>query len=530
MLDDLSLLKKVLLVIAIPVAFQLVFLAVLFQTQASGRSAQHWAIHTKNVIAKAEILSRLYMQAQNSVRGYVLTGERAFTQEFDATLLLAGAELAQLRGLVADNPKQAARVELVAVRGRILTDWLSEKVALVSEGRSAEAVAHVRELAGKQAFDSVRSIVEEFLTEEERLDGLRRIEVDRTWAWQRWFFSSAALLTLCLVAGLALVVNRTFSGRIGMLMENVRWLSEGKPLHKPLTGRDEIGALDAAFHRMARTLGEREQENEMFIYSVSHDLRSPLVNLQGFGKELVYSCNDLKTAIGLLDVPEEDRRRFSAILDDDIQGSVHYITVAVRRLSAIIDALLRLSRAGRVEYLSQVVDVQMAATHVADALRGTAEEKGARIEIGTLHPAWGDQTAIEQIFANLINNAVKYLDPSRPGVIDVGELDEPETPLRAEASRMRTYFVRDNGLGILADHMPKLFQAFQRLHPGVAEGEGIGLAIVRRVVERHGGKIWVESKAGEGSTFYVRIPSEATGAAPEEARKRPIYGQGSLSR
>jgi signal transduction histidine kinase len=269
----------------------------------------------------------------------------------------------------------------------------------------------------------------------------------------------------------------------------------------------------------------------MFIYSVSHDLRSPLVNLQGFGKELAYASDDLEGALGRLDVPEPDRRRLTAILESDIKGSIHFISVAVTRLSGIIDALLRLSRAGRVEYRWQPVDVQAAVTRVVESLRGSAAEKGAELTVERLPPAWGDPGAVEQVFANLLANAVNYLDPQRPGKIVVGAVgddgngDGNGNGAPGGASRLRTYFVRDNGLGIPGPHQDKLFLAFQRLHPGVAKGEGIGLAVVRRTVERHGGRIWAESRAGAGSTFFVTLPADPSGGPSTEERKRLVYGQ-----
>jgi signal transduction histidine kinase len=224
------------------------------------------------------------------------------------------------------------------------------------------------------------------------------------------------------------------------------------------------------------------------------------------------------------DIPAGDRKKVAAIVEADIKGSIHFIQTAVSRLSGIIDALLRLSRAGRVEYRWQPVDVEAAATRVAEALRVTAGEKGAKISVGRLPAAWGDPTAVEQVFANLLANAVNYLDPGRPGRIEVGALDAGEAG--DGAPRLRTYFVKDNGLGIPEAHQPKLFLAFQRLHPEVAKGEGIGLAIVRRAVERHGGEIRVESRPGEGSTFFVTLPADSAGGPAPDGRKRTVYGQG----
>ena len=116
----------------------------------------------------------------------------------------------------------------------------------------------------------------------------------------------------------------------------------------------------------------------------------------------------------------------------------------------------------------------------------------------------GDATALEQLFANLIGNALQYLDATRAGMIAIGSLS---LTANGTADGLQTFFVRDNGLGIPESCLKKVFQAFQRAHPEVAQGEGIGLAIVRRIVERHRGKIWVESTVGEGSTFFVALPS-----------------------
>ncbi|RYD69531.1 MAG: ATP-binding protein, partial [Verrucomicrobiaceae bacterium] len=126
--------------------------------------------------------------------------------------------------------------------------------------------------------------------------------------------------------------------------------------------------------------------------------------------------------------------------------------------------------------------------------------------------------ALEQIFANLIGNAVNYLKSGEPGQIEVGILEQPPE----EFDGMLVYFVRDNGLGIPDAYLPKVFAIFQRLHANVAPGEGIGLALVRRMVERHGGKIWVESKEGIGSTFFVALPRKEHSPLVVAPRKERI--------
>jgi PAS domain S-box-containing protein len=246
-------------------------------------------------------------------------------------------------------------------------------------------------------------------------------------------------------------------------------------------------------------LAQKNEENELFVYSVSHDLRSPLVNLEGFSDELLHTSRDLAKALADDRIPPEVRARVADLVEGGMLESVTFIRTAVGRLSRIIDALLRLSRAGRVEYQPQPVDVTAVVRRVADALHGTATEKTAEIVVGELPPAWGDPTAVEQVFANLVGNALNYLDPARPGRVEIGGAPEGGDKV--------TYFVRDNGLGVPAAHLPKLFQAFQRLHPDRAAGEGMGLAIVRRIVERLSGSIRVESAPGRGTTFFVSLPA-----------------------
>jgi len=258
-----------------------------------------------------------------------------------------------------------------------------------------------------------------------------------------------------------------------------------------------------------RNLAQKSQENEMFVYSVSHDLRSPLVNLQGFSQELETVCQELRAILAENALAPAAKQRGLALLDEEVTEYIGFIRTGVTRLSIIIDALLRLSRAGRVEYQFQEVDVDRVVTRIVDSMRATVLQRLAHITLGELKSAWGDPAAIEQVFANLIGNALNYLDPQRPGTIEIGCEQRAPCAVRGQQADIVTYYVRDNGLGIRDEHQPQLFQAFKRLHPEMAKGEGMGLATVRRIVERHAGNIWVESQVGVGTTFYVALPSHA---------------------
>lgn len=253
---------------------------------------------------------------------------------------------------------------------------------------------------------------------------------------------------------------------------------------------------------LAAANAELERKNEevaAFVYTVSHDLRAPLVNLQGFAAELRLSCASLSKKLGGAPLPAELEREVAAILQDEMGGSLRYITAGTSKLERLIEALLRLSRSGREQYRSEAVDVDALVEATVTSLQKSVESSGARVTVTRPLPkAQGDSTAIEQVFANLIGNALHYLKPGRPGAIEIGG----ET-----RGSVASYWVRDNGMGIAESARPRLFQAFQRFHPDLAPGEGMGLAIAKRVVERHGGRIWAESEEDAGTTFRVNLPA-----------------------
>jgi PAS domain S-box-containing protein len=247
-----------------------------------------------------------------------------------------------------------------------------------------------------------------------------------------------------------------------------------------------------------RELAQQRAENETFVYSASHDIRAPLLNLQGFSQEIKMASDELRSLLTGDTVPEPVRKRAQAILDQGLDESVKYLQTAVQHLSRIVDALLRLSRAGRVVYQLNVVFPTPIIRRILESLSLSIARTGARVTVEELPPVWGDSVALEQLFGNLISNAINYLDPARPGVIHVGALPPID--------HLQIYFVRDNGLGMPAGALPNLFRVFERFHSQVSGGEGMGLAIVHRIIQRHNGRIWVESTEGQGTTVYVALP------------------------
>jgi PAS domain S-box-containing protein len=256
-------------------------------------------------------------------------------------------------------------------------------------------------------------------------------------------------------------------------------------------------------------LQRKNREVEAFVYIVSHDLRAPLVNVQGFVRELEESCKHLRTVIQSSQNWELCWPGVQPILDEEMGGALHFISASAAKFERLINALLGFSHQGQQVYRMVQVDVRELVASATATFQQAIIEAGAKVEVGDLPSVTGDVTALGQVFSNLIGNALKYRSPVRPLKIEVGGQVK---------GAMVSYWVRDNGLGIPEFAKARLFRVFQRFHPLQAEGEGMGLAIAYRIVERHGGKTWAESREGAGSTFNFSLPITQH-TAPIEAQE-----------
>ena len=232
----------------------------------------------------------------------------------------------------------------------------------------------------------------------------------------------------------------------------------------------ELAIQRAELHAVNREL-------EAFTHSVSHDLRAPVRAISGF------------TSIILGEHAEG--------LDPEGVRLLNVVLERSKHLGMLVEDILQLSRLGRQALEPRQLDMEALAEGVVKELEGQDPE-GWKVSLGPLPPAWGDRGLIKQVWVNLLSNAVKFSAASAPGVIDIqGSVEGEES----------VYCVKDNGAGFDMAYAEKLFTVFQRLHtPEEFEGTGVGLSIVKRIVERHGGRIWAEGKVDEGATFWFTLP------------------------
>ena len=238
--------------------------------------------------------------------------------------------------------------------------------------------------------------------------------------------------------------------------------------------------LNTELERKVAEADAANKELEAFSYSVSHDLRAPIRHINGF--------------VDLL------QRHSAAVLDETARRHLGTIARASRHMGQLIDDLLAFSRTGRGELARGRIALGPLVQGVIDELRPETEGRVVEWKVDGLPEVSGDPALLRVVFTNLVGNAVKYTRPRPQAVIEIGQA--------AGRSDEVVMFVRDNGVGFDMQYADKLFGVFQRLHRSDEfEGTGIGLATVRRIVRRHGGRTWAESSVGGGATFYVALPA-----------------------
>jgi PAS domain S-box-containing protein len=266
-------------------------------------------------------------------------------------------------------------------------------------------------------------------------------------------------------------------------------------LFQDITERKEAEEM---LKRLMAELEQKNKELEQVVYGTSHDLRAPLVNVEGFGRELQYSLKELMNALDSVEMQSDVRETVARIVQKEVPESMAYISTSIVKMASMLRGLLKLSRLGRYELKRKEIDMNALFADVVSNFEFKLKKEGIDVTVSDVPPCRGDSSQINQIFSNLLDNAINHLDPERPGIIKVSGRQE---------NHHSVYCVEDNGIGINPEHLEKIFELFQQLDPDVEKGEGLGLTIANRIVERHHGRIWVESEPGKGSRFYVELPA-----------------------
>jgi signal transduction histidine kinase len=454
-------------------------------------------VHTVEVESQISTLLLEIRRAESATRAYLLTSAPQFLAEYQAAAANVLPAADKLSKLVGDNPVQ---VENYARLRKAIEQRLNEFARGIDRIKNNDVATSVTVLRNGTATDAVRIIADsarEMRAEEDRLFAMRTTNADRT----------QVLASSVTIAGSGLVI-----GLAGISIFLVRRSSRARDEAEERLRTNNLN-LEATVDERTADLREANDEIQRFAYIVSHDLRSPLVNIMGFTSELEELRGDIFRRIAALariesaaprsaenatDTAEPELVGPDKKLSEDFSEALGFIKSSIGKMDRLISAILNLTREGRREFEPVWIDTKELMETIVKTMAHQAAEATAQIQIDTLPNIVSDRLALEQIFSNLVDNALKYLKPGVPGNISV----RGRTKLG-----FAIFEVSDNGRGIDQKDHQRIFDLFRRAGTQDKPGQGIGLAHVRALVRRLGGTMSVASELHQGSTFTITLPT-----------------------
>ena len=453
------------------------------------------------VLSGLNALKLAVLNVETSGRSFALTADRAFLEPYEQGLKDAEASLAQLRGTASERANlgalDAVRIDaLDAATGAFLNaraNALNEdRSSLTPEARVARAVGDMNR------YDALRAQFTDLQT-------ALTARFEATIQAGRDALRAQIILGLSVLGVFGLAGFVIFRGLQNVVVNRVQALHaaatalEGGDYTIQIFdsgGTDEIAQLERTFNSAARMLEDRtrelersNRELEQFAYVASHDLQEPLRMVSSYTQLLA--------------------RRYAGKLDEKADTYIRFAVDGATRMQNLIEDLLAFSRIATRPPTPQEVNTENVARQVAAELGLALEESGGSIEIAPLPTVLADRSQVVQVFSNLMGNALKFRRPGVPPRVEVSA--------RPEAAFWQ-FSVADNGIGLEPEYFDRVFVIFQRLHTrDQYPGSGIGLAIVKRIVERQGGRIWLESTPGSGTTVHFTLPAASPSAVPQAA-------------
>jgi signal transduction histidine kinase len=423
------------------------------------RATDQWVDHTYEVLDCTASLSAALERGQNATRGFALRGDEGDVQESEDAIARAQAYFGALKRLTADSPLQQRALDSL---GSEIEARFAIQRALVAARRAGGVAAAAREAQRQPEqgrMRTIRGLLAGIEAEERRLLVVRRADSGASLHATTVVLSVFYAIMAAVVLGIVYLVRRYVTDRSRVEAQTL--------------------ALNQELTRRGAELEAANRELESFSYSVSHDLRAPLRAIQGF-------CR----------IIQED---YGPVLDPEATRLLGVVRGNASRMAQLIDDLLQFSRLGRRELVQGCIDMHGLVTEVVDELKAAETDRQVVVRVGDLRPARGDTALIRLVVANLVGNALKFTGHRPQAVIDIQ--CEPE-------GAENRYVVTDNGAGFDMRYADKLFGVFQRLHlPTEFDGTGVGLAIVQRIVHRHGGQVTARGGVDRGASFSFTLPA-----------------------
>ena len=451
-----------------------------------------WTDHTYVVQNDLNRLSAMIEQSETARRGFLLVPNPTYRDNYLKVQAQVEPQMDRLAIEMMDNPIQRKNTAALRLAVKARNDRVSNSMEKAEAGEADEAIAAFIQDRDHPILKPIRERLQAMLDEERRLLALRVArERDNAGVLLGVVLVSGTLLALLAVG--AMVVMRRYAADLNRAQAQLRLLNAD---------------LEERVKQRTSELSRANEEIQRFAYIVSHDLRSPLVNVMGFTSELEVALKPIRRLIDWIKQNAPDRlpKEVAEAVDVEMPEAIGFIRSSTRKMDGLINAILRLSREGRRTLTPEKLVMNDVVKGVIDSVRHRLDERGAEVEIdGVLPDMSSDRMAVEQVFGNLIDNAVKYLSPKRPGRILVrGRRD----------AGLLIYEVEDNGRGVAPRDHERIFELFRRSGAQDQSGEGIGLAHVRALMYRLGGTITCVSELDRGATFRLSFPVTLTDERP----------------
>ncbi len=476
-------------------------LIVLIVAVTGQRDAARTAFRSQEALSVADQLEKSLLSVESGLNRYVATKRPSFLVRVRRELALYPSRTQRLAALVSDDPGQQSRVRALAVQVKDYDDfWVQSLIEIASQtDRFGESTGFVKARSqietdgGRSRLDAIRTRFARLFDRERAVIRAREDKAESRSSRAIGFGLGGLGLLVAVSAGFTLYLRRSVLRPVRTVAEATGRLAAGDLTTRvPAQREDELGELARGFNTMADSLerGREELERsnaelsrsnaelEQFASVTSHDLQAPLTTITMYAELL-------------------DRRRSGSAGNGD-RDLVDGIRDATQQARGLIRDLLEYSRAGRGRLALEQVSAGRIVDQALEALAGTIEETGAQITVGDLPVVLADRANLSRVFQNLVGNAVKFTGEETPRVSIDAEHEDGHW----------RFSVSDNGIGMDSKNVERIFEPFQRLHGEEAyPGTGIGLAVCERIVDQHGGRIWVSSRLGGGSVFHFTLPA-----------------------
>jgi signal transduction histidine kinase len=461
------------------------------------RNDSRWVIHTVEVENQISTVLLDIRRAESAARGYLLTSQPKFLAEHEAAVKRIPSGLEKLANLTIDSALQVENSKQLRAAAESRLEEFAKAIDFVKRNDVPGGIAMLRD-GSSAAVQRIADIATTMRAEEDHLFQMRTRAADRSQTLSAIVTTAGSGMVLILAGASIFLVRRSTQAR--------------DKAEQQL--RDSNLNLETIVETRTADLREANEEIQRFAYIVSHDLRSPLVNIMGFTSELEELRTDIFTRIAKYSraagaqIPEpigdtdpatapelqaEDKQ-----LSQDFSEALGFIKSSIGKMDRLISAILNLTREGRRDFQPVHIDTRELIETIISSMAHQASEANTQIRVEQLPNIVSDRLAMEQIFSNLIDNALKYLKPGVPG--DILIKGRPKLGFVI-------FEITDNGRGIDPKDHTRIFDLFRRAGLQDRQGQGIGLAHVRALVRRLGGTIHVSSELLAGSTFTVTLPA-----------------------